>query len=959
MTLSNRGSMAIKSLLLFAGLALVTLCHRPVVAVPAPERLVSSAEASSRTPALVSDFKGTTTPRPPPRNSHLRKRDTPASMPLTCRNDFQCQQTARPPNWPREHATVQSGNYACVFPSSDSSTGTCQFVVTAGEQCNVQADCAAFVFYTRFNLTTPPDLCAPSHCTLESTCGSPWQNSNAPTNHSYSTTNDGQISCCGGLPERSICSLVGANVDTCEYHGVCKFDLDNISSDPKDTNGYTPEQMGQLGLGVCQKIDQRNHVWIGVIITLISSTVLNLGLNGQKYALRKHDEQRVLKELEMEEEHERWRQELGWTEEQVQAEIDRLYEEKENRRGKLYRRLKPYMFWRAIFVSKLWAAGLLVFIVGNLGGFIALRFAPQSLTAPLGSISLISNVIIAPLINKEVLGRWDIAGIFFIVAGSVIVVVFSGIVAQDYKLCVLINLFQKPATIAYLSLIGFFIVLTFFFIKFVEKNVENEADMAIGVSAEKALQDEGRLYRMNSNMSNLSLAQRNRLGSSKPGSLSSTSLASAAAANSDSKAKEQKHRTKELVSEKSNPTSSSGTPLQVPKRPFLQEPGIALNSNVSHQTMTSDASDTAVGTASAIGTEPLHDHRRQSFSSSNSSGSRRISVSSLELGALPRKATPAGSEMAKHGPRLTFDEPQSPGDSQHPFRIAPTGVTREGPEAASGQENGMNADGGPRSTISRSQSMTPSVASNNRSIRRRRHNHSKDGQDGSMPLTMWERFKRIEVIPSLPEDKLIRRDSPLLRFCLPLSYAALGGMMASYTVLFAKSLINLLVTSIFDGQNQFTSFLAWVILIVTVVTAVSQVYWINMGLKKYDALLQVPVFFTIWVLLDIIGGGVYYNEFEHFTPKKYALFCLGVLIVFFGVALLAKRLALLAKEEVGESQPGSVTASRRESLLKEGLASRRGSTVKGASSGVAGTRRLSSDSGEGGAGEDAGGVGTK
>jgi drug/metabolite transporter (DMT)-like permease len=82
----------------------------------------------------------------------------------------------------------------------------------------------------------------------------------------------------------------------------------------------------------------------------------------------------------------------------------------------------------------LWAAGLVVFIIGNLGGFVALRFAPQSLTAPLGSISLISNVIIAPLINKEVLGRWDLAGIFFIVAGSVIVVVFSGIVAQGKRL---------------------------------------------------------------------------------------------------------------------------------------------------------------------------------------------------------------------------------------------------------------------------------------------------------------------------------------------------------------------------------------------------------------------------------------------------------------------------------------------------------------------------------------------
>lgn len=145
---------------------------------------------------------------------------------------------------------------------------------------------------------------------------------------------------------------MGANVESCEYHNTCSFDLDDLSDNPSEHNGYTFDQMRQQGLGFCQKIDQRKHVWIGVVITLISSTVLNLGLNGQKYALRKHDEKRVEKQLEMEEEHERWRQELGWTEEQVQQEADRLFEEKENRKGKLYRRLKPFMFWRNIIVSK-------------------------------------------------------------------------------------------------------------------------------------------------------------------------------------------------------------------------------------------------------------------------------------------------------------------------------------------------------------------------------------------------------------------------------------------------------------------------------------------------------------------------------------------------------------------------------------------------------------------------------
>ncbi|KAF8926637.1 NIPA-like protein 3 [Dissophora ornata] len=665
--------------------------------------------------------------------------------------------------------------------------------------------------------------------------------------------------------------------------------------------------MGQLGLGVCQPIDQRSNVWIGVVITLISSTVLNLGLNGQKYALRKHDEQRVCKELEMDEEHERWRQELGWTEEQVQQEADRLYEEKENRRGQLYRRLKPYMFWRNIFVSKLWVAGLLVFIVGNLGGFIALRFAPQSLTAPLGSISLISNVIIAPLINKEVLGKWDLAGIFFIVAGSVVVVVFSGIVAQDYKLCVLINLFHKPATIVYLSFIGICIISTFFFIQFVEKNVENEDDVAIGVSSEQQLKQEGRLYRIHSNMSNLSLAAKDRHEPSLHGALASTSISTAAAT------------TRKLDPEKGvRPLDESlDEPLDAPVPPFSQ-PGIALNPSLSCHTITSDASETAAGTSSAVGTEHPPDQWRPSFGSSRSSANTRASIGSSDMNVFPSTANPAAA--GKQGARLTFGEPlPSPGV----LKLAKSAAV-SGAGTTTNAEDGVNVTS-PRPRGSRSQPIATPAASNNRSVRRRRHKLNQH-EDGT-PLTMWERISRIEFIPSLPEDKLIGRNSPLLRFCLPLAYAALGGMMASYTVLFAKSLINLLVTSVFDGQNQFTSGLAWVILIVTIVTAVSQVYWINMGLKKYDALLQVPVFFTIWVLLDIVGGGVYYGEFSGFTVEKYVLFCLGVLIVFFGVALLAKRLALLAKEDVGELQADSATVSRRESTVNGAAGSGRPSAV--------------------------------
>ena len=56
----------------------------------------------------------------------------------------------------------------------------------------------------------------------------------------------------------------------------------------------------------------------------------------------------------------------------------------------------------------------------------ALKFAPQSLVAPLGSISLVVNVVLAPLINKENITFKDIAGILLIVGGSSMTVVFAG-----------------------------------------------------------------------------------------------------------------------------------------------------------------------------------------------------------------------------------------------------------------------------------------------------------------------------------------------------------------------------------------------------------------------------------------------------------------------------------------------------------------------------------------------------
>jgi putative Mn2+ efflux pump MntP len=63
-----------------------------------------------------------------------------------------------------------------------------------------------------------------------------------------------------------------------------------------------------------------------------------------------------------------------------------------------------------------------------------------------------------------------------------------------------------------------------------------------------------------------------------------------------------------------------------------------------------------------------------------------------------------------------------------------------------------------------------------------------------------------------------------------------------------------------------------------------------MGLKFYDALLQVPVFYVIYTICGVVAGGVYFQEFKSFDVEKAAGFFSGILCIFVGVAFLAGRL---------------------------------------------------------------------
>lgn len=127
--------------------------------------------------------------------------------------------------------------------------------------------------------------------------------------------------------------------------------------------------------------------WIGILITVASNVLISLALNCQKLAHMRLDAQRHSSE-----------------------ETPLLHEEGAPAPATSYLR------------SRLWWMGFLLMALGESGNFVSYGYAPASLVSPLGAVSLLSNVIIAPTLLGERLYVLDMAGIVLSIVGAVFVV---------------------------------------------------------------------------------------------------------------------------------------------------------------------------------------------------------------------------------------------------------------------------------------------------------------------------------------------------------------------------------------------------------------------------------------------------------------------------------------------------------------------------------------------------------
>ncbi|KAI8097113.1 uncharacterized protein BX664DRAFT_325594 [Halteromyces radiatus] len=127
------------------------------------------------------------------------------------------------------------------------------------------------------------------------------------------------------------------------------------------------------------------------------------------------------------------------------------------------------------------------------------------------------------------------------------------------------------------------------------------------------------------------------------------------------------------------------------------------------------------------------------------------------------------------------------------------------------------------------------------------------------------------------------------KMCIGISFGVIAGNISSQSMLFAKSGIELIILTVVFKLNQLQYALTWILLIMMVVTAILQLYYLNKGLRLCDTVILIPLSSCAFNVSCLFNGLVYYNQWSRLFWWQLLLVMLGVTITISGVLLLSWR----------------------------------------------------------------------
>ncbi|KAI8145259.1 magnesium transporter NIPA-domain-containing protein [Fennellomyces sp. T-0311] len=181
------------------------------------------------------------------------------------------------------------------------------------------------------------------------------------------------------------------------------------------------------------------NTFIGVVVSVCGNMLISVALNVQKLAHNKIQENQVAKYFANMDEPPRWISTAqsyypsnaffpddGYSSPRSSEELPRSEEEELEHQKFIMAMAQEQTRGESDYLkSKLWWLGISLMVLGEVGNFVAYGFAPASTIAPLGTTTLVTNVILAPLMLKEVFRKRDLLGVFLAVLGAAMVVLSS------------------------------------------------------------------------------------------------------------------------------------------------------------------------------------------------------------------------------------------------------------------------------------------------------------------------------------------------------------------------------------------------------------------------------------------------------------------------------------------------------------------------------------------------------
>lgn len=204
--------------------------------------------------------------------------------------------------------------------------------------------------------------------------------------------------------------------------------------------------------------------WLGIVASLFGSIILNLGMNIQKYAFQKRSEILAQQRQQVKEQ-------KNFT---ASTKVSpKAYEGAVEDVGVMSSSVVP-SFLPPIYKDPMWVLGLALFTLGNFGDVVGLAFTPQSVITPIGSVSLVSNLIFAHLLLGEKLDRRTLGAVGLILIG-VLCIVSSSSASQKCSgsdVEELISRWTQPLFLVFAVILAIFQGTLFVSVRMTEKRMQ-------------------------------------------------------------------------------------------------------------------------------------------------------------------------------------------------------------------------------------------------------------------------------------------------------------------------------------------------------------------------------------------------------------------------------------------------------------------------------------------------------